>query len=118
MSRASRKIWSDRVRRWKASGLTAKAYAARHAFAAGSLYRWSSRLRGEERAQGASLVPVIPPVVEIVRAAGVSFGAPVVDTEAAHEAFEVFLGDRVRIRVPVRFDAEALTRLVAALERC
>jgi len=42
---------------------------------------------------------------------------PAAPIEAAPEPFEVVLGDRVRIRVPVRFDAEALQRLIDALER-
>jgi hypothetical protein len=114
MRRTSRKIWSDRVRRWKASGLAAKKFAARQGLTAGSLYRWSWRLRAEERGRKAGRTSEAPPVVEIVGAVGVVGQDP---QSGAPEPFEVLLGERVRILVPVRFDAEALVRLVAILER-
>ena len=112
MKRTSRKIWSGRVRRWKASGLTAKQFAGRLRFSVGALHYWSWRLRREERARGAASTPMIPPVVEIVGAAGV-----VGHDLRPGEPFEVLIGDRVRIRVPVHFDEAALVRLVDALER-
>ena len=119
MKNTSRKFWSDRVRRWKSSGLTAKKYAARRGLSVERLYHWSSRLRREERARGATFAPMIPPVVEIVGASGVmGHGMQTVRVGPAAEPFEVFLGERVCIRVPVHFDEAALVRLVTALERC
>jgi hypothetical protein len=118
MKRTSRKIWSGRVRRWKASGLTAKQFAGRLRFSVGALHYWSWRLRREERARGAASTPMIPPVVEIVGAAGVvGHGTQTVSVGPDAEPFEVLIGDRVRIRVPVHFDEAALVRLVDALER-
>ena len=118
MKNTSRKIWSDRVRRWKAGGLTAKEFAEPHGLSVERLYHWSSRLRREERARGAACAPVFPPVVEIVGSAGVvGHGMQTISVGSGAEPFEVFLGERVRIRVPVHFDEGALVRLVAALER-
>jgi len=119
MKNTSRKIWSERVRRWKAGGLTAKEFAEPHRLSVERLYHWSSRLRREERVRGATFAPVIPPVVEIVGAARVmGHGMQTVRVGPVAEPFEVFLGERVRIRVPVHFDEVALVRLVTALERC
>ena len=118
MRRTSRKIWRDRVRRWKASGLTAKKFVTRRKFSASALHHWSWRLRAEARENETGRTSAAPPVVEIVGAAGVvGHDAQVSNRDAAPEPFEVVIGERVRIRVPVRFDAEALVRLVAILER-
>jgi hypothetical protein len=118
MKRKSRKIWRDRIRRWKTSGLTAKKFVARRRFSASALHYWSWRLRAEARENETGRTSAAPPVVEIVRATGVvSLGEPAGVHDAAPEPFEVVIGERVRIRVPVRFDAEALVRLVAILER-
>jgi hypothetical protein len=119
MKNTSRKIWSDRVRRWKAGGLTAKKFAERQGLSVERLYHWSSRLGREGRARGATFAPMIPPVVEIVGAAGVvGHGMQTISVGSGAEPFEVFLGERVCIRVPVHFDEVVLVRLVTALERC
>ena len=57
MGRAPRHEWAKRVERWKQSGLTAAAFAAREGLNAGTLFWWSSRL-------GRSVAA--PPVVEVV----------------------------------------------------
>jgi len=117
MKNTSPKIWRHRVRRWKASGLTAKKFAACRRYSASALHYWSWWLRAEARAKETGSPPAIPPVVEIVGAAGVvGHDAQVSNRGAAPEPFEVVIGERVRIRVSMHFDAEALVRLVAALE--
>src|SRR5690606_14860943 len=49
MARATREEWARRVGRWKASGLSASAFAAREGLNAGTLSWWSSQLRAEVR---------------------------------------------------------------------
>ena len=91
--------------------MTAKKFAARRGISASALHYWSWRLRTEARENEAGRTPA-PPFVEIVSSAGVVGHDP-----RPAEPFEVVLGDCMRIRVPARFDAEALKRLVDALER-
>ena len=50
MTRATKTQWAERVRRWKASGLTAEAFAAQRGFKGSTLLWWSSRLQRQERA--------------------------------------------------------------------
>lgn len=98
MANTKRDEWAKRVRRWRLSGLTAEAFAAREGCAAGTLRWWAWRLgRGEQRVEKfvdatALLVPT------------------------ASTAVEVVVREAVRIRVMPGFDAEHLRAVVAALE--
>jgi hypothetical protein len=51
MARASRAEWAMRVERWKASGLTAKEFAAETGLKASTLTFWSWKLRREASGQ-------------------------------------------------------------------
>jgi len=42
-------VWRSRVDAWRASGMTAEAFAAEHDFPVGTLRSWSSRLGREEK---------------------------------------------------------------------
>jgi transposase len=53
-------MWRARVEAWRASGMTAEAFAAEHDFPVGTLRSWSSRL-GREQKRPSS------PVVRLVR---------------------------------------------------
>jgi hypothetical protein len=118
MKRTSREIWSERVHRWKASGLTAKKFAARRGLSACTLYYWSWRQSAEARDSETGRLSSAPTFVEIVGAADVvGHGSQAVGVRPVAEPFEILLGDRIRIRVPVNFDEAALCRLVAILER-
>ena len=44
--------WSQLIRRWEASGLSADRFAQDRGFSASSLYAWRKRLRTEERRAG------------------------------------------------------------------
>jgi transposase len=103
MGRGAAETWTKRVDRWRASGLTAKEFAAETGLNAGTLTYWKWRL-GRAASGGtrkkAEFVEVVPPASP----------AP-----TPHDAFEVVLGNGMEVRVPVRFDADALRRLVAAL---
>jgi hypothetical protein len=74
MARSTRDDWAKRVRRWRASGLTARASAARDGINARTLSWWASRLRGERPGESAfvdvtSLVmlPAAPQLEVVVR---------------------------------------------------
>jgi len=116
MKRTAREIWRERVRQWKASGLTAREFAARHGFEASTLHYWSWRLGTKKRGAGAR-GQAVPSFVELVRPAEVAgSGAPAGEGEAPLAPFEVLFGERVCLRVPAHFDEAALRRLVRALE--
>jgi hypothetical protein len=82
---------------------------------AGTLTYWKWKLgsiaRGERPRRGRPPRVPRPTFVELVAAAGL----PLPPAEIPGEALEVVLGGGLRIRVPVRFDEDALRRVVAAL---
>lgn len=96
-SRSPRALWSDRVRRWKQSGLTAAAFASREALHPSTLRWWASRLRREARPAFVELRVEAPP-------------------PAPPGRIELLLAGDRRIHVEGAFDVETLRRLVAALE--
>ena len=85
-----------------ASGLGARAFAAREQLSLSSLWGWKRRLQAKE---GPKMVPVV----------------------VRQEAFEprrhrgatldVLVGDRIVIRVPPDFEEGALSRLLSVLDR-
>ena len=97
MARATRSVWAKRVKRWRASGLTAREFAARECCNRRTLAWWSSRLGREER----------PAFVEVTG---------LVDATQREAMLEVVVRDGVRVRVARGFDAELLRSVVAALE--
>jgi hypothetical protein len=112
MARSTRDIWAKRVERWADSGLTAAEFAKETGINARTLAFWKWRLgRGTRRAAK----PAAPAFVE-VRAAHASDDALRAVVTADAEPIEVIIRDVVRIRVPQRFDAEALRRVIAAVE--
>lgn len=104
MGRDAKAAWTKRVERWRASGLTAKEFAAETGLNAGTLTYWKWRL---DRSPSGGQTRKKAEFVEVV--------SPVSPAPTPHDAFEVILGNGVEVRVPVRFDADALRRLVAAL---
>lgn len=96
MKRATRAQWAERVRRWRASGLSAPVFARRAGFHPGTLRWWASRLRSTHKTAAKFVEVVVAPP-----AAG---------------RVEVVVRDGVVIRVSGAFDAEVLRRAVAALE--
>lgn len=59
----NREFWTRHVESWRASGLTQKAYCARHRLAKRSLGYWASRL-GRRKATVTELVEVRPTAVK------------------------------------------------------
>jgi len=108
---SKREEWAQRVAAWRRSGQTAKAYASSIGVKAQTLTHWAWRLSYERRQQrstkrkpGAAKA-VAAAMIEVVRKGGV-----------AATGFELELGSRYRVHVPVEFDAAGLKRLIAVLE--
>jgi hypothetical protein len=96
--------WSERVREWKASGQTAKEFAASRDFKPSTLVYWASCLRtgasgsGRRKKLGRRV-----PMARVVRVAAAADGAIVVAVGAA------------RVAVRAGFDPVLLREVVAAL---
>ena len=116
MARESREIWAKRVERWCDSGLTAKEFAAETGIKPGTLAYWKWRLGAKvsRRQRESPSLPTGPSFVEVVTPAAVIASVP--DNEQA-EPIEIVLRDGIVVRVPARFDAVALQRVVCALQR-
>lgn len=99
--------WRALVREQESSVETVGEFARRRGLSAATLYWWRSRLRrsGARRGERLQLAPVtILPSQSSSRASAAS-------------DFELALANGLRLRVPADFDADALRRLVATLER-
>jgi transposase len=105
------KTWAERVEEWRASGLSAEEYCRGRGLSAGTLYRWSSRVRrgGEvARAPGeaVSMARVVRTPTRQQVASGHSDGGPaavVVEVEGA------------RVVVPPGVDAGTVEVVLRAL---
>jgi hypothetical protein len=108
--RIPRERWRGLLAEWSASGQTQAAFCRARGLNAGTFAWWKRQLRGEERgATGATVRRGRRPwqagrFVE-VRLAG-----------ASGPAYEIVLSCGRSIRVPLSFDASALSRLIAAVE--
>jgi transposase len=105
MTEAAKVTWQKRVARWKASGETADAFAAREGIKAGTLRWWSSRLQRD-----VTTAPGPAPVrmVQLVRVPSSSRATGVI----------VDLPDtRARVIVEPGFDRETLARVLELLGR-
>jgi transposase len=100
MTRATRTEWAGRVRRWRASGLTAREFAAREQLNPNTLNWWSSQLRRTNPAPGGFVELTVTPMPVAVEAG----------------CIEVVVRDEVRIRVSGAFDPAVLRRVLSALE--
>jgi hypothetical protein len=113
MARESREVWRKRVERWRASGLTAREFAAEIGVNGNTLQHWGWLLQQEE--------PRSRPAARRAAEDGSGF-VEVVAAEAprpptvAQDAIEVVIRDRIRVRISGGFDADVLRRVVAALE--
>jgi hypothetical protein len=119
--RSTRMEWLERVRRWKASGLTAEAFAAREGTSAATLSWWRWRLAREGERIGKARRPAGPGIsrtsfVEItgagVRAVRAGAGA----ARAADGSMRIELAGGAAVVVGADVDGAALGRVLAALE--
>ena len=101
MARGTRAQWAERVRRWRASGQSAAAFAALEGVKPSTLQWWSSQLKMASR---------FPGFIEVVQ--------PVALSSSADGLVEVIISDELRIRVSGHFDPVVLRRVVAALGGC
>ena len=109
----SREEWAKRVERWKDSGLTAKEFASELGIKPGTLQQWKYQFDGERRGtrsptgRGKSAR----------RSSPLSTGFAKLPTEVVSgpSVFELSVG-QYQVKVPTSFDAEALKRLLQALE--
>lgn len=99
--------WTERVRRWRRSGLTAREFAESIGVKAATLTHWAWRVGREGRGRGRTEqrpVAVSARFVEVIAAA------------AGDERFELELGNGRRLRIPTGFEAAALERLLVVVE--
>jgi transposase-like protein len=114
-----RAVWEERVKRWRASGMSQRAFAAEHGFNAKTLgyWRWKldqARGSGGERTTKAA---------KQSKSEQLEAGAPVMSfVELSHPAparevrFEIEFRSGHRVHVPVEFEATALARLLEVME--
>jgi len=106
MARARREVWTNRVERWLASGLSAREFAAHIGVNANTLANWRWKLR-ESAAPETASAPTTMAFVEVPRG-GVS---------TREERIELVVARGQVVRVPVDFDEGVLVRLLDVLER-
>ena len=106
---ADAEAWSKRVAEWRASGLTAKEFCAKHDLRVSGLRNWTYRLRTAEKALEPSAVRLVPVTVKPPDAPA---SAPLV--EPAKPVLTVELG-AARIVVPAGVDRATLKMVLDAL---
>ena len=112
MARATREEWTKRVESWRASGLTAKQFAAQHGIRAGTLVWWSWRLGVKARQPLAVRTKSVPAKVAAI--APLTF----IEMKAVHaEPIEVILTNGLRVRIGDGFAERTLARALDVLER-
>jgi len=116
MRQERREAWVKRIEQLKASGLTAKEFAAQAGVNLNTLQSWKWRLTADARRSLASGIPPGTPAdfVEVLHP-DIAARARVATQEGV-ESFELLFGNGLRLRVPARFDAASLQRLLATLE--
>ena len=108
-SRVGRAEWQKRIERWKDSGLSAEQFAAELGINAGTLRYWKYSFDKAARPPAAPKTASVP-----AKASDPVEVRPVVAPAAV---FELELGSGRRLRIPAQFEATALERLLAVLER-
>ena len=109
------------LERWERSGQALARFADRERLSPKTLYRWRRRLgvgsehvrrgrRPTARENGAAVAKRAALFTEVTPTMARSWSAAV--------PFEVVLVDGITVRVPARFDPDALRRLLATLGRC
>lgn len=113
-SRASRAEWQKRIERWVDSGLSAEQFASELGLNLGTLRYWKYQLGKSAARQDSAPLKPKPKSVGFVEVK--SAVASTTSSAGASSAFELKMGERV-LRIPPAFDSEALSRLLAVLER-
>src|SRR5436309_8966665 len=98
--------WRRWINQWRASGLSVRAFCARHGLATASFYNWRRELQRRAAAeQAAAEQPAFVPVQVVADA-----------VPAQDSALEVVLAGGRTVRVAPGFDAVTLRQLLAVLE--
>jgi len=103
--RRSRAWWSKTVARWKRSGLSAPAFAAREGVGERTLRWWSSALRRDTRAERGSAEPI-----------AIELGASAPSIASASTMLEIAIGAAL-VRLEVGTDVAYVAALVRELGR-
>jgi transposase len=106
MAETGRQRWTERVEQWKQSGLTAREFAEQAGLNAGTLSYWKWRLsrspvEASSPRTGRKRHVRKPKLVELTPVA------------LSDDRVELELSNGHRLRVPSRFDARALARLIS-----
>src|SRR5262249_26070035 len=92
--------WQQWIEQWQASGLSVRAFCARHRLAEPRFYAWRRKLRQRQR-----------PAVGFVPVHVLAHAEPAVE-----HVLEVVLADGRRLGVPPGFDAATVRHLLVVLE--
>jgi hypothetical protein len=111
---ARRDEWAKRIEQWAESGLTGTEFARELGVKEGTLRHWKWELDRPTRPRRAAAPPprraqfveLIAPTTQTSTTSGIA---------ASPEPFELVLGNGLRVRVPARFDPDALCRLLGAV---
>ena len=106
---ADAEAWSKRVAEWRASGLTAKEFCAKHDLRLSGLRYWTYRLRAAEKVSEASRVRLVPVMVKAEDAP-----PPIPHVEPGTAALTVELG-AARIMIPAGVDRATLKMVLDVL---
>ncbi len=105
MKETTRRLWNDRIERWQARGLDAKAFAKSEGISPKTLQNWRWRSKREHRELRAVQKPA--QFIELISTPQRS--------ATTSAAFEIVLGDGARVIVPARFEPSALGTLLGLL---
>lgn len=119
--RSTEQYWRRLIAEQERSGKTAREFAEERGLSPWSLYGWRSRLgRGRRRSGGTAgaggrrgSAKERAQALVAVEVTGADGGGG-----SRSEGFELELEDGVRVHVPRGFDAEELSRLLAAVRSC
>lgn len=110
--RTSRTEWQKRIERWNDSGLSAEQFAAELGINAGTLRHWKYFLGKQVSRTASDKAPAVTTSALVeVRASSVATAV------ASPMPFELEFSTDRKLRIPPQFDAAALERLLAVLER-
>ena len=99
-TKEKRQEWISRIEAWRASGLSARAFAAREGVSVSSLFGWSRRLSMETGPRFLRVVPIPQ--------------APAVEFPAGTASLVIAIGSAT-IQVDAGFDPLLLSQVVRAL---
>lgn len=114
MARAREAEWAKRVERWRDSGLSAREFAGKVGVNERTLQYWAWRL-GKRSEKSSSTRSPSRASSERGEIQFVEVSSPPV-APSALSGFEIVLAGGATIRVAPQFDADALRRVIAAVE--